>query len=66
MKSACVTLIRDGDTSPMMNKTYDENIRGFNKIQYTPTHLIFELQNGNIVGYKSDRVSEFHTYDEKE
>jgi hypothetical protein len=66
MKSATVTLIREGEASPMMSRTYDENIRGISDIQPTPTHIVFVLNDGNVVGYKADRVYEFVTYNEDE
>ena len=66
MKSATVTLIREGEVSPMMSRTYDENIRGISDIQYSAAHIVFVLIDGNVVGYKADRVYEFVTYNEDE
>jgi hypothetical protein len=66
MKSATVTLIRDGEISPMMSRTYVEEVRGISDIQSTPTHIVFELNDGNVIGYKADRVYEFVTYNEDE
>jgi hypothetical protein len=66
MKSASVTLIRDGEVSPMMAKTYQENIRGVIDIVYTPHHVVFILKDETEVAYKADRIQEFETYYEDE
>jgi len=66
MKSATVTLILDGEISPMMSKTYQENIRGLIDIVYTPHHVVFVLKDNREVAYKADRIHEFLTYNEDE
>jgi hypothetical protein len=72
MKCATVVLLREAETSAVLNKTYEENIRGISDIKYTATHIIFELifepntdyPENNIIAYKADRISEFYTYEE--
>lgn len=66
MKSASVTLVRDGEVSPMLAKTYQENIRGIIDIVYAPHHVVFMLKDGSEVSYKADRIQEFETFYEKE
>lgn len=71
MKSAIVTLIREGEVSPMMINTYEETVRGILSIQYTPHHVVFQIQSGSIfdkdvIAYKADRIHEFFTYEEEE
>lgn len=66
MRTATVTLIREGEVSPFVSRTYDENIRGIVDIKPTPTHIMFVLSDGNIIAYKADRIHEFVTYDEDE
>jgi hypothetical protein len=66
MKTATVTLIRDREISPMMAKTFEENIRGVIDIVYTPFHVVFVLKNKSEVAYKADRIHEFETFYEEE
>ena len=47
MKSATVTLIREGESSPMISKTYNESVRGIVDIVYTAFHVVFVLDNNN-------------------
>ena len=66
MKCATVTLIREGKSSPMLSKTYNESVRGIKDIVYTDYHVVFVLGNDNEVAYKADRIHEFVTYEEEE
>ena len=66
MKSASVTLIRDGEVSPMLAKTYNESIRGIVDIIYQPHHIVFILEDKSEVAYKAERIQEFQTYYEEE
>lgn len=63
---AVVTLIREGETSAIMNRTYTEEVRGITKIDWTPTHVVFTLSDATICAYKADRVHELATYKETE
>ena len=66
MKSASVTLIRDGEVSPMLAKTYQENIRGVIDIVYAPYHVVFVLKDESEIAYKAEYIQEFQTYYEEE
>ena len=63
---AHVTLIRDGDASAIMNRTYVEEVRGFFDITWAPNHVIFNMNDGTSVAYKADRVHELVTYKEED
>ena len=66
MKVANVTLIRDGETSPMVSRTYTEEVRGFSRIEWSPSHVVFYMKDDTIIAYKADRVHELVTYNENE
>ena len=66
MKSASVTLIRDGEVSPMLAKTYDESIRGIVDIIYQPHHIVFILEDKSEVAYKAELIEKFVTFYEEE
>lgn len=61
---AMVTLIRSGEASAIMNKTYVEEVRNITKIEWTPSHVVFNLSDSTIVAYKADRIYELATYKE--
>jgi len=65
MKSASVTLIRDGEVSSMLAKTYNESIRGIVDIIYQPNYIVFILEDKSEVAYKAERIQEFQTYYEE-
>lgn len=65
MKVAMVTLIRDTDPSPIMNQNYVEEVRGFSDIQWTSTHVVFNMVDGTIIAYKADRIYELVTHNEE-
>lgn len=66
MKSASVTLVRDGEVSPMLAKTYQENIRGIIDIVYAPHHVVFILEDGCECAYKAEHIEEFATFYEED
>jgi len=68
VKSATVTLIRDGDSSAssILNKFYDETVRGFDRIEWAPHHVVFYMTKQIEIAYKADRVHELVTYYEEE
>lgn len=66
MQVAHVTLIREGETSAIMNKTYREEVRGFDSIQWAPSHVVFKMLDGTVVAYHASRVHELVTYQEEE
>ena len=66
MKVAIATLIRDGETSPMVTRTYVEEVRGFSRIEWSPSHVVFYMKDDTIIAYKADRVHELVTHFEDE
>jgi hypothetical protein len=65
MKVAAVTFVRDGEVSAIVNKTYVEEVRGFSDIQWTSTHVVFNMNDETIIAFKADRVHELVTYNEE-
>lgn len=41
-----------------------EEVRGYNDIEWTHTHVVFIMNNRNVVAYRADTVLELSTYDE--
>lgn len=66
MQVAHITLIREGEISTIMNKNYREEVRGFDSIQWAPSHVVFKMVDGTIIAYHADRVHELITYREEE
>ena len=65
MEVADVTLVRNGEVSAIMNKTYVEEVRGFSDIRWTSTHVVFNMVDGTIIAYKADRIYELVTHIEE-
>jgi hypothetical protein len=61
MNIANVELYRLGEVSPMVSKTYQEEVRGFQKIEWAPQHIIFHMKDETLIAYKADRVHELTT-----
>jgi hypothetical protein len=61
IRVASVELYRQGETSPMVAKTYHEEVRGVRKIEWTPRHVVFHMNDDIIVAYNADRVHEVVT-----
>jgi len=62
---ATVTLTRsENQISAIMNATYIEEVRGYKSIQWTATHIVFELEDDTIIAYLADRVFEMSTHKE--
>lgn len=66
MKIAHVTLIRDEEPSAIVTKHYREEVRGFDSIQWAPSHVVFKMVDGTIIAYHADRIHELVTYIEEE
>jgi hypothetical protein len=66
IKNAQVTLIRDGEVSAIVNRTYAEDVSGFERIEWTPHHVVFHMPDGAMFAYKADRIYEIVTYNEEE
>jgi hypothetical protein len=58
MKVASVELYRQGEVSPMVSKTYIEEVRGHVRIEWHPHHVAFVMKNNTIIAYKADRIHE--------
>lgn len=65
-KIASVTLIREGEVSAIMNKTYVEEVRGFVSIEWAPSHVVFKMFDGTLIAYKASRIYELTTHNEEE
>lgn len=61
MNVAHVTLYREEETSVIVSKTLTEEVRGFNEILWSPTHVVFKMRDGTIIAYLATRVHEIIT-----
>lgn len=48
MKIANVELYREGE---LLTNTHFEEVRGFENIAWTPSHVVFEMSDGTVVAY---------------
>ncbi len=67
MNGAYVTLVRPEDeASTIMTRRYREDVRGYKEIRWTPSHVVFDMEDGTLVAYHTDRVFEVVTYKEED
>jgi hypothetical protein len=57
-----LTYIRPTDeSSTILSKTYTEEIRGVERIDWQPHHICFYFVDGNLFAVKADRIIEIIT-----
>ncbi len=67
MNGAYVTLVRPEDEiSTIMTRRYQEDVRGFRKIEWVPNHIIFHMKDDTLIAFHADRVFEVVTYKEED
>jgi hypothetical protein len=66
MKTAHVTLYREGEPSPILNKTFCVQIRDYLSIQWTTNHVVFQLPNDMVVAYHAQLIHSITTTDYEE
>lgn len=60
-----VTFSRPVDVSAtILSKTYTEDFRGVERIDWQPHHIVFHFGDGNFFAVKADRILDMTTYED--
>jgi hypothetical protein len=60
-----VTFSRTVDeSSSILTKTYTEDVRGIERIDWNPHHIVFHFSDGNFYAIKADCVIDMTTYED--
>jgi hypothetical protein len=65
MKNYMVTLERSEEqTSAILAKTYSENFRRVERIEWQPHHVVFFSADGPVIAIRADRITEIVSYED--
>lgn len=61
-----VTLERSAEleASAILSKTYSEDFRGVEKIEWQPHHVVFHFGNGQMAAIRASRIFEIVSYED--
>jgi hypothetical protein len=66
VKNYSVTFERYGSeaASTIMSKTYVEDFRGVEQIQWQPHHVVFNFDDGTVIAVLATRIVEIVSYED--